>query len=93
MSGRLIFENDIHGSGDFECIIWADKPPKDRLRFTIDRTILEFLGGTPSIVLKNNVAICNTNRDRILAACEVAHNAQLDELYVVLQQWHFPRSY
>jgi predicted transcriptional regulator len=83
------FQGTDHGADDFECFIWADEPPNKRWHFTIGKTILEMLGGTPSIVPQHNVAICNANRARILAACEVAHNEQPNEDRVVLQRQHF----
>jgi hypothetical protein len=83
----LTFRKDFHGAGDFECIIWADEPPNNHWRFKIGKPILEMLG-EPSIVPKNNVAICDANRERILAACEVAHDEQPKEEDIVLRRHH-----
>jgi hypothetical protein len=87
----LTFRDRFHGADDFECIIHADKPPKEHRRFKIAKPVLE-MWGTPSIVPENNIAICDANREKILAACEVAHNEQPSAEVVVLQPHHFLKT-
>ena len=84
----LTFRDKFHGADDFECIIQADKPPKEHRRFKIAKPILE-MWGTPSIVPEKNIAICEANRGQILAACEVAYNEQPSAEHLVLQRHHF----
>jgi hypothetical protein len=84
----LTFRDKFHGADDFECIIHADKPPKEHRRFKIVKAILA-MWGTPSIVPENNIAICDANRKQILAACVVAHNELPSVEVAVLQPHHF----
>jgi hypothetical protein len=93
LSDDLTFRDEFHGADngadDFECFILADTPANDHFKFKIGKMILEMLGGMPSIVSINNVAICTAKRQQILAACRVAHKEKPYENGVVLQQRHF----
>ena len=84
----LTFRDRFHPADDFECIIHADKSPKEHSRSKITKPILE-MWGTPSIMPENNIAICDAHRKQILAACEVAHTEQPSADTVVLQRHHF----
>jgi len=70
----LTFEDRFHSDGVLGCYLWADEPQTEKqVRFNIGPKILQdvLLGGNP--VHDNvNVALCETNRSRIEAACQHA---------------------
>ena len=52
------------------CVLWADAPSGKRVRFLIDHSILHDVLGSGNAVRDNaNLALCRTERARIVAAC------------------------
>jgi hypothetical protein len=86
----LAFEA-FHPTGDFDCIVWAEKSRCERWRFRIDRSIFETLGAMPTVVAQARVAICDANKEQLFAACVAAHDEHPDRdkklrrVYVDLQ--------
>jgi hypothetical protein len=69
----VTFEDRFYSDGVLSCLLWADEPQMKQVRFNIGPAILQDVlhGGNP--VHDNvNVALCETNRSRIEAACRQA---------------------
>jgi hypothetical protein len=67
----LKFDDDFVVVADhLACVLWADAPSGKRVRFLINRLILqEVLGGGNPVDDDANLALCRANRTTIEAAC------------------------
>ena len=69
--GALAFD-DHFVPVPFRCLLWADEPVHERVRFEVATDVLKALGGGNPVHSDDNVALCERERSRIEAACRNA---------------------
>jgi hypothetical protein len=66
----LTFDDCFASDGFLNCLLWADEPKFNRVRFNINSAILRdvLLGGNP-VHDKQNLELCERHLSQIEAAC------------------------
>jgi hypothetical protein len=75
----LTFDAHFVPGGSFQVFLWAEHQSRSRIRFEIGSDVLsDVLGGTHPVHDTENVALCQSQRVRIIAACSNAlrHSAR-----------------